>query len=111
MKDPRRWLDARRPVPPGSLRTALTRALESAGDTAPSTGSSVAERLADAGLATLRSVLAGDAGRTSAPALLAADALLTYACEAAAEEGPAAVARLGERLSPQAFEALLESGS
>ena len=98
------WVDARRPAAPPSLRTAIAAGLE----TVPDGQASVPDRLAEAGVATLRSVLRRGAGRGSAAALLAADALVTFACEAAAEEGGAALERLGERLAPDALESLLE---
>ena len=64
--------------------------------------------VAEAALATLREVVGGEGGRGSAADLLAADALLTYACEAAAEEGPAALEALTVALGPGHFEGLLD---
>ncbi|HUG42149.1 MAG TPA: hypothetical protein VMM12_16895 [Longimicrobiales bacterium] len=107
MRDPGRWLDARRPAAPAPLRAVLERALEGA----PAADAAVEERLADAALATLRQLARHPGGRESAPALLAADALLTYACEAAAERGPAALEALTSGLSPERFDSLLEEGA
>lgn len=93
---------------PAELRTALDAAIDG---TAPGAGS-LADRLADAGLAALlRSIEAG-AGSASdrriATDLLVADALLTYACEAAAEAGPDALDRLTGSLDLRRFSALLQ---
>jgi hypothetical protein len=102
------WLDGRRPAAPPSLRRVMADALER-GD--PGTGE-LAERLAAAGLDLLRIVIAGPPGREGALTLLAADALLTYACEAAVEEeameGNGAVARLTAALEPARFERVLQ---
>jgi hypothetical protein len=77
------WLDARRPIPPAALRARIDAALGSdldaeAGD-APETLLAAGERL-------VQSLLADEAtSRGSATELLAADALVTYAFEAASE--------------------------
>ena len=55
----------------------------------------------------LRDVVRGPGDRASAPALLAADALLTHAVEAAAEEGRAALDSLLHSLDFDRFQALL----
>ena len=75
------WLDARRPVPPATLRERLRSAVRE-------TRLPLAEHLAELG----RELLAGVAsrptgGRELALDLLAADAFATYAFEAQAEEG------------------------
>ncbi|HLQ69567.1 MAG TPA: hypothetical protein VK124_08585 [Gemmatimonadales bacterium] len=75
------WLDARRPVPPTTLRERLRSAVHD-------TPLPLAEHLAELG----RELLAGVAsrptgGRELALDLLAADAFATYAFEAQAEEG------------------------
>jgi hypothetical protein len=75
------WLDARRPVPPATLRERLRGAVHE-------TPLPLAEHLAELG----RELLAGVASRPSggrelALDLLAADAFATYAFEAQAEEG------------------------
>lgn len=115
MRGVRGWLEARHPVPPASLRAAMARALEtgvadeagrrSGGDNGTSVP--VAGRLAEAALATLAGVIRGDGGRASAAQLLAADALLTYACEAAAADGPAALDGLTAGLDAGRFERVL----
>jgi hypothetical protein len=103
-----RWLDARRPAPPPSLRLAMIEALAEAG---PDAGS-LAERLAAAGLDALARVVAAPSARARAIHLLAADALITYACEAAVEEeaseGNDAVDRLTRRLDLHRFARTLE---
>jgi hypothetical protein len=71
------WLAARRPSPPAELAAGLALADEPG---------PLAERLADAGAVRLR-VARGHLGRVRSSAfhLLEADALITYACEAALE--------------------------
>ncbi len=88
---------------PASLRDEVVRMLDRHG---PFDGG-VPHRLAAAALAGLADVLAGPGDRSSAGRLLAADALLTYACEAAGEAGPDAVDRLVRELSPARFDELL----
>ncbi|MDE0475034.1 MAG: hypothetical protein OXI50_10770 [Gammaproteobacteria bacterium] len=74
----RDWLDARRPVPPDGLKEWL--AVE--GEVPVSVAG-----LADLGIAALdRAEVARQLDRHAAFQLLAADALLTYACEAAVDE-------------------------
>jgi hypothetical protein len=111
--DPARWLDERDPPMPDTLRAAVDAALAAAGEgpaeAAPTTG--LPELLATAALRTLERVAAAEPERATAPALLAADALLTFACEAAAEDGPAAVDRVVEALDADRFGRLLERGS
>lgn len=76
------WLEARRPAPPPALAARLREALLVAG----SDGGDVAERCLDAGERLLAGLLARDcAHRSAALDLLAADALVTYAFEAASE--------------------------
>lgn len=75
-----RWLDARAAAAPPSLRPRLLAAVRRGA------GGSLVERSCRAGEALLAQLLAeGCASRTAAPDLLAADALVTYAFEAAAE--------------------------
>ena len=84
------WLDARRPIPPEALRARIDAAL-GAGLHAEITDA--AETLLTAGESLVRSLLVEDAtSRESAIDLLAADALVTYAFEAASEQ-PADLAR------------------
>lgn len=103
--DVARWLDQRRPGMPPELRRAVDAALERS---APAGDGSVADRLADAGLGALSRVAGAPSERSTATELLAADALLTYACEAAAESGPDALERLTARLDYPRFARLLE---
>lgn len=77
------WLDARRPVPPGALRARIDAAL---GPDLHADSGGAAETLLTAGERLVRSLLVEDAtSRDSAIDLLAADALVTYAFEAASE--------------------------
>lgn len=91
-------------VAPASLRAAMERALESV----PPTDEAPAARLARAGLAALASVVEGGGDRGSAADLLAADALITGACRAAAEAGPESLERLLAGFGLDRFEALLD---
>lgn len=100
------WLDARYPGMPAELRQALDEALAD-GQDAEVEGGSVADRLAAAGLTALARSIRGTE-RSTATDLLAADALLTYACEAAAEAGPAELDRLTGALDFERFATLLE---
>ncbi len=79
------WLDARRPVPPDGLRLRIDEAVSAAAGTP---GASVSESFVRAAKSIL--VRLADSGgaveRATAIDLLAADALITYALEAAAED-------------------------
>ena len=78
------WLDARRPVPPAALRARIDAAL---GPDLQTDTDDAAETLLTAGERLVRSLLVEDAtSRESAIDLLAADALVTYAFEAASEQ-------------------------
>ena len=91
MTDVRGWLAGRTPPPPAPLTRWLDRVAYD--------GSSLEEALLAGGLAELgRARAAPGRVRTSAFHLLAADALVTYACEAALEEADPAGA-LGRILS------------
>ena len=77
------WLDARRPIPPAALRQRIDAAhgLDLHAD-----AEDAAETLLAAGERLVRSLLVEEAtSRESAIDLLAADALVTYAFEAASE--------------------------
>lgn len=77
------WLDLRRPVPPPALRARLDAAL---GADLHADSADLSETLLAAGERLVRDLLAVDAtSRDSALDLLAADALVTYAFEAASE--------------------------
>lgn len=87
------WLDRRRPRPPAELE----RALRGGGDGSEDAGSGVLETLARRARVRLeRALVRPGRVRESAFELLAADALVTYACEAAAEspDAEAALVRL-----------------
>jgi hypothetical protein len=78
-----RWLDSRRPLPPAALRARIDAAL---GRDLLADADDVAEVLLAAGERLVRSLLGDEAtSRASALDLLAADALVTYAFEAASE--------------------------
>ena len=83
----RSWLDARRPDPPAELRARIDAALGPARDD----DGDVAEACLAAGERLVRELLRDNAtSRDSALDLLAADALVTYAFEAASQR-PAAL--------------------
>lgn len=79
------------------------------GDTGGVEHGSVAASLARAGLHALGRVARAAPERGTATELLAADALLTYACEAAAEDGPEALDRLLSELGYARFASLLDT--
>lgn len=81
------WLSARDPAPPAPLRAALEEAVGTTSPDARELAELARRELAAAGRVSGRV-------RTSAFQLLTADALLTYACEAALEDDdPVAVLR------------------
>jgi len=81
MKDVERWLGARTPAPPMSLRRWVPRSERSEGAHA------LVDRLCSLGVEALVAAETRPGRvRESAFELLAADALFTYACEAALEE-------------------------
>lgn len=100
MKAPDAWLEQRQAGVPVSLVTRMRHHLAGRTGRLP-------DRLADAAFDALRAALAAPDERVSAWDLLAADALLTAAFEAAAEEGVAAVDRLAAATGPAAFADLL----
>jgi len=78
------WIRARSPAPPAAL---TARVVASLGDRAGDDASRAADSCLDAAIDLLEQLLANDPlDRTDASALLAADALVTYAFEAAADE-------------------------
>src|SRR4051812_20631494 len=83
------WLDAREPAAPQSLRERIDSAVASTSHT--KNDASITTVLGEAALIALRDAVARCEERSSAIDLLAADALLTYMMEAAAEQGPDAV--------------------
>lgn len=81
------WLQSRQPAPPPDLAAKLAQCLAAAPD-GVFEGASRAEAAGRLGLARLRTAVARrDVSEEAAMDLLAADALVTYAFEAAAEEG------------------------
>lgn len=85
------WVEAA----PAALRERIRDSLASIGG---ATDSGDPERLAAAGLDRLRRVIESAGDRASAFDLLAADALLTEACGAAAENGPEGLAAFAQEL-------------
>ncbi len=95
------WLDARESPPPPDLRARLAQAL------AEVTAETVPGALAEGALACLRTTMAAPQARETALDLLAADALLTYALEAAAELGASTLREMVELYGPGALASLL----
>jgi hypothetical protein len=85
-----RWVRERLADAPPQLVDAMAGAL-------PAEAPSVPDALAEGALRLLDSVLRGSGGREDAFPLLAADALLTHAFQAQAEDDPAGVPALAER--------------
>ena len=91
------WLGTRRPAPPAALRAQIEGAVRTVNDSKLPLPS----HLADVGRALLSRVASRpQGGRELALDLLAADAFITYAFEAQAEEDVGAVARLAEGVLP-----------
>lgn len=84
----RDWLLYRAPAPPREL---LDRMLSALGEAAPA--ADLPSRLGEAALVCVAAALERVEERGAALDLLAADALLTYGCEAAAESEPGALER------------------
>src|SRR5690625_571411 len=91
------WLAAAEPKPPAALLERMRAAMVEASareldavSGSPADPRLAAETFAAAALDRLRVVMQAEGGRGTALDLLAADALLTYAYEAAAEAGPEA---------------------
>ena len=97
-----RWLLERRPPPPFELKRRVVRAVEFIDCDGPT----VADVLAAAGLDSLQRSIREGEQRSAANDLLAADALITYACEAAAEQGTDALSALLDHLELARFDAL-----
>lgn len=96
------WLSQRLVDAPEQLRARMLAALDSALDSLP-----LHERLALAACDCLMRALRDHASRDSALELLAADALLTHACEAAAEVGSDTLTTFTAAWSAPHFEQLL----
>lgn len=98
-----RWLEARLRSAPPELADevrALVREAAEDGAVEPLGGGAIADLLATAGLLGIDEVVATRSGRESALRLLAADAALTCAFEAAAETG-GDVGRLCAAIGPE----------
>ena len=95
------WLAPRLAAAPADLADRMRSAV------ADGSGAPVPDALAAAALACLRRGIDGGERRAAALDLLAADALLTHACEAAAEEDPSALAAFCQRLSDDRLAPLL----
>ena len=94
----RAWLEARRPSPPAALASRLAELLAAYPDQRLAAYATAAEALAGIALATLNGLEGrSPSGEDVAMDLLAADAFVTYAFEAAAEDG-GDVARLADTL-------------
>jgi len=92
-----RWLDSRRPLPPTALRARIDTAL---GSDLLADVDDVAESLLAAGERLVGSLLDDEAtSRGSALDLLAADALVTYAFEAASERPAELSGRAGAAMA------------
>ena len=94
------WLESRQPAPPFDLGRRLQRAVERTASQAVS----VPDLFADAAFEALASAARGGAQRSAANDLLTADALLTYAMEAAAESGPDVLAGVLAHLEIKRFD-------
>ncbi|CAN5744181.1 hypothetical protein BH23GEM9_BH23GEM9_11080 [soil metagenome] len=110
------WLVARSASVPASLQAHMEAAVRAvdppAADAAvdPSSAidpAAVAQQLATASIASLRAAIAHCDERAAALSLLAADALITSACEAAADESADALALLCEEYAPERIAVLL----
>lgn len=100
----RDWLDRRRPPPPPALLQRMTEAIE---DLPDSSAPDVARCLGEAGLHCLAGTLRDGQDRSDALTVLAADGLLTYAFEAAAELGDPDPGDLARYLEGRRFACLL----
>ncbi len=98
------WLDARPEPAPPELRERMAEAL------AGVTAGTVPGALAEGALSCLQATMAAPQERATALDLLAADALLTYALEAAAEIGAAAIKEMTAAYGPDALAGMLPEG-
>ena len=98
-----RWLDERGSEAPPSVRMMVEERVAETDPSAP-----LHDRLAAAGLAALGDVVGRPSERGTAATLLAADALLTFACEAAADEGLDTLDRLTASLDFERFSHLIQ---
>lgn len=98
------WLDARPEPAPPEVRQRMAEAL------AGVLAGTVPGALAEGALACLQATIAAPQHRATALDLLAADALLTYALEAAAEISAAALREMTQAYGPNALASLLPEG-
>lgn len=99
------WLETREPDVPESLRDRMRNAVQDVDDAAAETP----KRLALAAIACLRAALAAGDDRAAALDLLAADALLTHASEAAVEAG--SIEQFAHMFDADALDRLTAPGS
>lgn len=99
----RAWLAMRAGAVPPELESRM----ESAIDDVPG-DDTIHGALADAARICLRDALAAGDDRAAALHLLAADALLTYACEAAADPDASALTQLADAFAPERLAHLTE---
>ena len=92
----RAWLAMRAGAVPPVLEARMESAIDEALDE-----DTVPRALADAARVCMRDALAAGEDRVAALHLLAADALVTYACEAAADAGADSIAELAEAFAPE----------
>lgn len=108
------WLDDHEGSAPPSLLACMGDAVRAVADgtaaheRVDAAYATVDEHLAAASLHALRAALQQCDSRDAALPLLAADALVTAACEAAAEHGPTALDRLCRDMSPDRLQRLLD---
>lgn len=102
MSDALQWLTPRMSSAPDQLKQRMIAAIEGV---APQ--NTIQDQLAEAALSCLKQALANGLRRESALQLLAADALLTHASEAAMEAGNDAIAEFASRWDASRFESLL----
>jgi len=95
------WLEARDAAPPALHERMVHWAAAADAEEAPLA-------LGQAALAALQRALELGAARSAALELLAADALVTYACEAAAGVGTEAMEQVLDAVGPGAFARLLD---
>ena len=105
MTDVAGWLDGREPAPPSAIRGMIDERPAETAVSAP-----LHDRFAAAALTALEEVVGRPSERRTARTLLAADALLTYACEAAAQEGADTLERLTRSLDFERFSHLIRNG-
>lgn len=103
----REWLEEREPVAPERMLARMLTALDAL--PGPSFTDGVPVRLGEAALSCLRDALVKGDARAAALDLLAADALLTYGCEAAAGEGSDSLDRFVTEYGSARLDALLRA--